>query len=180
MEQIETITAIHHPVRRRIVDHLHLRETSQVGALAAALNQQVGSISHHLRMLERADVVERVESPNGDKRTSWWKLKRATFTWSVTDFDDSPSDRMLAREAERANVALQLRRLDAWKKRASQHPEWEGFSTDTLTWATPQELAELSNALRATLAAWTESIDTDDGQERSPVFFFAHGFPTTP
>ncbi|GAB2517027.1 ArsR/SmtB family transcription factor [Paramicrobacterium agarici] len=180
MEQIETITAIHHPVRRRIVDYLFLHGKTQVGTLARALTQQVGSISHHLRMLERASVVTRVEAPDGDKRSSWWQLAREKFTWSSNDFAERPSDLMLAREAERLNVAAQLRRLEAWKKSAHQHPEWDGFTTDALAWATPAELSALSAALSATLDRWRSSIDSHDGQERSPVFFFAHGFPTIP
>ena len=59
MEQIQAITAVHHPVRRRIFDYLGLYGVSQVTTLAHALDQQVGSISHHLRMLEHADVGAR-------------------------------------------------------------------------------------------------------------------------
>ncbi|WP_167131765.1 winged helix-turn-helix domain-containing protein [Paramicrobacterium chengjingii] len=180
MEQIETITAIHHPVRRRIFEYLYLHGASQVGTLARALEQQVGSISHHLRMLERADIVERTDAPDGDKRASWWAAKRVSFTWSLDDFADSPADALLAREAERANIATQLRRLQEWKKSGSRFPDWDGFSTDTLTWATPDELAGLSAALGATLDAWKQSINTEDGQQRRPVFVFAHGFPTQP
>lgn len=180
MEQIETITAIHHPARRRIVDYLSLHGSTQVGTLARALDQQVGSISHHLRMLERAAVVERADAPDGDKRASWWVLARETFTWSIDDFVDSPSDMMLAREAEHLNLKSQLRRLEAWKKQASKHPDWDGFSTDRLTWASPSELSALSDAIGATLDAWKASIDSADGHERRPVFFFAYGFPTAP
>lgn len=97
MEEIRAITAVHHPVRRRIVDYLGLYGASQVTTLARALDQQVGSISHHLRMLERAGIVERADTPNADKRTSWWQPTRRSFTWSADDFEDSPSNALLAR-----------------------------------------------------------------------------------
>ena len=184
MEEIQAITAIHHPVRRRIVDHLGLYGASQVTALARALEQQVGSISHHLRMLERAGVVERADAPDADRRTSWWKQARRSFTWSADDFEDSPSAALLAREAERTNISTQLRRLKHWHSTKPQRPdpEWSraAFSTDTLAWATPDELAVLSEALRETLESWRAGIDTEDGAARRPVFVFAHGFPTTP
>jgi len=184
MEEIQAITAVHHPVRRRIVDYLGLYGASQVTTLARALDQQVGSISHHLRMLERAGVVERADDPNSDKRTSWWKPARRSFTWSAEDFGDSPSDALLAREAERVNIATQLDRLKAWHRSKPQRsdPEWSraAFSTDTLTWATAEELTALSEALRDTLDAWRAGIDTGDDAVRRPVFVFAHGFPTTP
>ena len=184
MEEIQAITAVHHPVRRRIVDYLGLYGASQVTTLARALDQQVGSISHHLRMLERAGIVERADDPNADKRTSWWKPARRSFTWSVDDFGDSPSDALLAREAERTNISMQLQRLKAWHtgKQQRPEPEWSraAFSTDTLTWATAEELTRLSNALSDTIEAWRAAIDRDDGAQRRPVFIVAHGFPTTP
>ena len=184
MEQIQAITAVHHPVRRRIFDYLGLYGVSQVTTLAHALAQQVGSISHHLRMLERAGVVERADPPNSDKRTSWWQPARRSFNWSADDFEDSPSDALLAREAERTNISSQLRRLKTWHRGKQQRPEPEwssaAFSTDTLTWASADELTQLSKALRETFDAWRSGIELDDGVERRPVFVFAHGFPTTP
>lgn len=184
MEEIQAITAVHHPIRRRIVDYLGLHGNSQVTVIARALNQQVGSISHHLRMLERAGIVERAEARDTDKRTSWWALTRRSFTWSADDFSDSPADALLAREAERTNISTQLQRLTAWhrSKSPAPDPEWSrsAFSTDTLTWASADELAALSEALRDTIEAWRTSIDTDDGNRRRPVFVFAHGFPTAP
>src|SRR5690606_17409551 len=155
---------------------------SQVTTLARALDQQVGSISHHLRMLERAGVVARVDDPNGDRRTSWWRQARRSFSWSADDFSDSPAEALLAREAERANIQHQLRHLQSWHRARSPKPEWarSAFSTDTLTWATPAELASLSRALQETIDAWRSSIDTANGAERQPVFVFAHGFPTAP
>ena len=62
MTSIEILRAVHHPTRRRMVDFLYLHGPSQVGTLARELGEQVGSISHHLRMLERAGVVAHVPS----------------------------------------------------------------------------------------------------------------------
>lgn len=182
MEEIQAITAVHHPMRRRILDYLGLYGTSQVTGLARALDQQVGSISHHLRMLERAGIVERADDPTGDKRTSWWRPSRRSFTWSVDDFADSPADAMLARSAERANINTQIARLSAWHRSGNNDPAWSraAFSTDSLAWASAEELAALSRALAETVDTWRRSIDADDGTERRPVFVFAHGFPTSP
>jgi DNA-binding transcriptional ArsR family regulator len=182
VESIEVITAIHHPVRRRIVDHLVLHEVDQVTAVARALGLQVGSASHHIRVLERAGVAERVEDPNGDRRTSWWRLRRTSFSWSAADFTDRPADALLARESEGANVTAQLSRLRAWRARASDDGEWTqaAFSMDHLGWATAEELAELADALQQTVSRWRRGIDRSDEQERRPVFVFAHGFPTEP
>ena len=182
MEDISVITAVHHPLRRRIFDYLLLYGTSQVTAIARTLDSQVGSISHHLRMLERAGIVERVADPQGDKRTSWWKIARTGFTWSADDYPDSPADALLAREAERTGIRHQLERLQRWyqRHRRGELREYDGFNTETLGWATPDELAELSERVRLTVATWRSEIDREDGQSRTPVFFFARAFPTEP
>lgn len=182
MEQIEAITAVHHPVRRRIVDFLGLHGATQVTTLARALDQQVGSISHHLRMLERAELVERADDPTGDRRTSWWRQSRRSIRWSVEDFSHSPADAVLAREAERLNIMNHVERLQAWHRRTRTTEDWgrAAFSTDTLTWASPAELAELAAAVNATIETWRRQIDTADGVPRRPVFVFGHGFPTAP
>lgn len=177
MEEISVITAVHHPLRRRIVDHLQLHETAQVGALARALNAQVGSISHHLRMLQRAGMVEQVEDPTGDRRTSWWRLARRSLSWSSRDYADSPADAYLAREAQRLNLRHQLERLQQWN-RVSESSPVEAFSTDALAWATAEELADLQHRITDAVDGWRSNIDRQDGQQRMPVFFFAHGFPT--
>lgn len=176
VEEITVITAISHPLRRRIIDRLLLHGPTQVGTLARVFDAQVGSISHHLRMLQKADVVEHIDDPTGDRRTSWWQLAQRSFTWS-TEFD-SPADALLAREAQRANVRHHLDRLQRWDRASAQGDDGYGFSTDALAWATSEEIQELHTRLNALMDDWKTGIDREDGQERRPMFFFAHGFPT--
>ena len=183
MEPIEVITAFAHPTRRRISEHLRLAGPAQVGGLARVLDEQVGSISHHLRMLERVGLVERVPELATDGRTSWWRALPVSLSWSADDFPDSAADRARVRAAERANVQHHLDKLAAWWRRRAEAPlPWRraAFTVDELTRATPAELERLSSALVETLRVWRESVDLDDGQDRAPVFVLAHGFPTTP
>ncbi|WP_442938242.1 MULTISPECIES: ArsR/SmtB family transcription factor [unclassified Nocardioides] len=184
MTSIETLRAVHHPTRRRIMEYLGVHGPSQVTTLAGALDEQVGSISHHLRMLERVEIVERAPELSTDGRTSWWRTPPDnTITWSVDDFADNPADRMQAKAAEKLNVEFQIGKLAAWKRskdRADAVWREAAFSSDTSTLASADELAELSGLLQETVRAWVASIDRTDGRERQPVFVFAHGFPTRP
>ncbi|MFS0912501.1 ArsR/SmtB family transcription factor [Microbacterium sp. 179-I 3D2 NHS] len=182
MEDISVITAVHHPLRRRIYDYLLLYGTSKVTTLARALESQVGSISHHLRMLERAGVVERVPDHDGDGRTSWWRAERRGLSWSTDDFADSPADALLAREAQRQGIRLQLERLQRWHRNRADpaYADYDGYSSDTTAWATPEELNDLSDRLQSAVREWQASIDTDDGRDRTPVFLFTHAFPSVP
>lgn len=184
MTSIETLRAIYHPTRRRIIDYLGIHGASQVTTLAHAFDEQVGSVSHHLRMLERAGVVERAPELAQDGRTSWWRVPpERTFSWSVDDFADNPADRMQAKAAEKLDVEHQFGKLATWKREAGRAgTDWRtaAFSSSTTTLATSAELTELQELLQETTRAWTESIDKDDGQERMPVFVFTHGFPSQP
>lgn len=180
MEDITAITALHHPLRRRIFDYLLLHGMSQVTTIARALELQVGSISHHLRMLERAGIVTRGDDPTGDRRTSWWLLARHSMTWSADDFSDSPASAVLAREAERQVIRMQLDRLQRWR-RVQHEPrfaDFDAFSTELLAWASADELRDLAERVRLALADWHASIDLDDGAERVPMFFYSRSFPT--
>jgi predicted ArsR family transcriptional regulator len=181
MTSIETLRAVHHPIRRRMVEYLHLHGPTQVGTLARELGQQVGSTSHHLRMLERVGVVAPAPELATDGRTSWWRIEQASISWAVDDFGDDAASLHQARAAERLNVEHQLGRLAAWKRESDRaDPAWRraAFSSDFVALATSAELTALSEALDATVRAWRDGLpDVPDG-DRSPVFVFAHGFPT--
>ncbi|MFP3787243.1 hypothetical protein, partial [Burkholderia sp. SIMBA_024] len=62
----------------------------------------------------------------------------------------------------------------------ADYADYDGYSTDSTAWASPAELQDLSMRLLATIRDWQESIDVRDGQDRTPVFLFAHAFPSEP
>lgn len=181
---IETLRAVHHPTRRRIIDYLKVHGPSQVGTLARALDQQVGSISHHLRMLERADVVERAGELQTDGRTSWWRLCRLSLTWAPDDFETA-SDRFQARVAEKANAEHHFGRLAQWMRTSeSASEEWRrgAFAADFVVAATPDELEEIGALLAETVHRWRDRVEAraDDGATREATMIFMHGFRFRP
>ena len=183
MTSIETLRAVMQPTRRRMIEYLYLHGPCQVGTLAHALDQQVGSISHHLRMLERAGVVSQAAELATDGRTSWWRLVQSSISWSVDDFNTDPAARMEAKAAERVNIDHQLTKLAAWKRASDgAGEEWRraAFNSGLIASATPAELDALHQALVRTWREWRDAIDVDDGHDREPVFIFTHGFPSAP
>ena len=77
---------------------------------------------------------------------------------------------------------MQIGRLQRWHRRRGEPAvaAYDASDTETTAWATPEELRDLSARVLQAVQDWQRSIDADDGQERTPVFFFAHAFPTEP
>ena len=188
------LVALHHPVRRRIFEHLHVQGPATVGALAAALGQQVGSISHHLKTLEKVGFVEPAPELARDRRESWWRALTREVTWSVTDFADSPTDLLLATAAERANLQHHTDKVLGWFTEREEHDgAWVEAAFSTEVWAHPtsDELGDLQRRLDALLRTWKSECDEAARREREtgdeaaaarrlPVFVFAHGNPSRP
>ena len=59
------IAAIHHPLRRRLIDLLGVDGPATASQLAERTGELVGNISHHLKVLHEAGLVER------DRRGTW-------------------------------------------------------------------------------------------------------------
>jgi DNA-binding transcriptional ArsR family regulator len=190
----DELAALHHPVRRRILELLQVDGPATVGTMAAALGQQVGSISHHLKTLERTGFVVPAADLARDKRESWWRSVPREVTWSVTDYAGSPTETLLATAAEHANLQHHNDKVLTWFSVREEYDEaWvdAAFATEHWARANPEELADLGRRVYALLAEWggecTSAADREReaGDEaalaaRTPVFVFAHGNPSRP
>jgi hypothetical protein len=81
------------------------------------------------------------------------------------------------------NLEYQLHQLRQWDAQSDEEKvRWSSgpFSTDTWLRLTDDELSELRDEVIAVLSRWEDREVPDDGLERSPVFFFAHGVPGQP
>lgn len=55
-----------------------------------------------------------------------------------------------------------------------------GESVDSWLRLDDDELAEFFVELQVLIRRWADRETPDDGRDRSPVFFFAHGIPARP
>src|SRR4051812_41469535 len=180
---IDKIAAMAHPVRRKILDLLSAYGPASVGSLARDAEQRVGSVSHHLKMLARAGLVEEAPELARDRRESWWRIVRASWSWSVADFDDDPAGRVVAEAAERDQLRGCVEKVHGWFDQRDEYDRaWRlaAFSTTSRLNLTAEELDELGRRLSDVMAAFAESIDTSDGQERESVFAFSYAVPSAP
>lgn len=73
VEDSAALRAVANPIRMRILGTLRVDGVQTVGSISSRIKEASGVVSYHLGQLARAGFVERVESPDGDRRKSWWK-----------------------------------------------------------------------------------------------------------
>ncbi|MEU8347221.1 transcriptional regulator, ArsR family [Actinomadura meyerae] len=176
------LAAMSHPLRRRLLDVLKVYGPATASALAGRTDQAVANISHHLKVLGAAGLI--VEAPElaKDRRERWWRLAEPELRWVTGDFDDDPARQAVAGAAASLALDRQVGLVRAWHAVREERQDWNGaaFSVDTWLHLTPAELGEFERELLALLGRWEERAVPDDGRQREPVFFFAHGVPAQP
>lgn len=172
-----------HPLRRRLLNLLKLDGPSTASVLAQRTGQAVGNISHHLRTLAAADLIEEVPELARDRREHWWRRTAVTLRWSSSDFAGDAVSDAVARAAGSLDLDYQLSVVRHWAESPEQErARWPDgpFSTNSWMRVTDAELAEFSAEMVALIKRWADRQLPDDGQERGPVFVFARGTPGQP
>jgi DNA-binding transcriptional ArsR family regulator len=168
----KVLAAVSHPLRRRLMELLHLDGPATASILAAKTGQAVGNISHHMKVLAAAKLVEVAPELARDQRERWWKRSVKTIRWASADFPDDP----VAEAAEVLTLDHQTAVAREWlATRDTYPPEWRGvaFSTDTWMRLSAAELDELNERVLLLLAEFENRTEPGDGVERRPVFFAA-------
>jgi DNA-binding transcriptional ArsR family regulator len=182
---VEQIAASSHPVRRRLLEVLGVNGPATASQLADHTGQMVGNVSHHLKMLARAGLVEEAPELAKDRRERWWRHVPLSLSWSVAEVRGDPIGEAVAVAAEHENLELHLGRVRGWlaaRDGSDQYDEaWTpaAFSTDTWVHATPDELTELGEAINALLMEFRAS-HRDHSPGRETCYVFAHGVPSMP
>lgn len=186
-ELAELLVAFHHPLRRWLTEILGVQGPANVGQLAAATGLAVGSVSHHLKVLHRQDLIEPAPELARDTRESWWKLKPRAMTWSVEDFDQGTLGRRVAQTAEVENLRFQVRAMQEWLRRGpDESPGWRmaATSTDTYVSATEEQVRDLGARLSELFRGWSAdckaAADEHPEDARRPVRAIARVFPSEP
>ena len=184
MTDARVLTAMAHPLRRRLLDVLRVHGPATASVLAERTGQAVGNVSHHMRILAESGLVEEAPELARDRRERWWRRASGNITWSVPHADDSgAAEDAIGRAAEVLNLERQVAFVRRWldvtgeeSERWSQGP----FSTDAWVRVTPVELRAFGDEIMAVVVRWATREIPDDGQERFSAFAFAHGVPAEP
>jgi DNA-binding transcriptional ArsR family regulator len=182
---IEQVAASGHPVRRRLLEVLGVDGPATASQLAVRTDQLVGNVSHHLKMLARAGLVEEAPELAKDRRERWWRYVPISLSWSLADLRGDPVGEAVAISAEHENVELHLNRVRGWMAARDGSDDYDeawtqaAFSTESWVWATPEELDELGEAMNTLLVEFHAS-HREPAPGRESCFVFAHGVPSKP
>ncbi|MEU7852997.1 helix-turn-helix domain-containing protein [Nonomuraea sp. NPDC049141] len=177
------LAAMAHPVRRRLLDLLKLDGAGTASALAQRTGEAVGNVSHHLRALAAAGLIEEAPELARDRRERWWRRTSEKLCWSSADFAEDAAGEAIARALESLNLERQVGHVRRWADQPqSEQERWQRgpFSTETWIQATDDELAQFAAEIIAVMDKWAERDIPDDGKERATVFTFARGVPGQP
>ncbi len=181
------LVAFHHPLRRWLTELLGVEGPANVGQLAARTGLAVGSVSHHLKILHRQDLIQPAPELAHDTRESWWRLKPRSMTWSIEDFAEGTLGRRVAQTAEAENLRFQVRAMQEWLRRAPAEPSgWRGAanSVDTYVSATQDQVRDFADRLATLVSEWSSECMNDAADhpevERRPIRAIARVFPSDP
>ena len=179
----KVLAAMAHPLRRRLLDVLRVYGPATVSSLSDHTGERVGNVSHHLKVLAGADLIDEAPDLAKDRREHWWRLRAASLRWSSQDFHNDPAGDAIAQAALSLSLEHHVSAVRAWYAASEdQHAHWDdaAFSTDKWLQLTPVELAELSHEVIDLFERWaTRTIPADDVQ-REPVLMFGYGIPSRP
>lgn len=176
----DEISALSNARRRELVDLLNVHGPASVGKLAEVSQMAVGSVSHHVRVLARAGLVEPAPEYAADTRESWWRTSGRSSRWSSRSFREGTAGEQLARLATTANLDYLIKAVRRWDA-AGPQPGWEGTVVDVLVNATPDELAQLGRQMGQLVTHFakecrTRELDAPE-EPRRPVRLMCLVFP---
>lgn len=177
------LTAMAHPLRRRLLDILRVDRAATASGLSRKTEQAVGNISHHLHVLARAGLIEEAPELARDQRERWWRRSSESIRWSALDADADPADVAVGTAAEAINLEHQLALTRSWLQKRERFAEpWQraAFSSDGWLHLTVDELQRFDTELNELLLRWSSGGAFDEDPDRESVFVFARGFPAAP
>jgi DNA-binding transcriptional ArsR family regulator len=178
---VSVIAAIQHPLRRRLLDLLQVDGPATASRLAAATGELVGNMSHHLKVLASAGVIEEAPELAKNRRERWWRVADRSEYWSIADAKGDPAGELVTASAEDANLARHVGKVRQWFDMRYRYDEpWvrAAYATERWLTLTPERLDELSERIEDVVREYAENPSVGDDADR--VFFFAHAVPAEP
>ena len=163
------LKALSHPTRLRILTVMS--DTKPV---------TVGTVSYHLKQLEKAGFVTQTPSPDGDNRRSCWLAAQSRLEINA----DAAVDSAMATTMDQVSSTF---RQEAWQRYRSASDNLPKQWTDpTVTSSsvlrlTSEEYARMSQELRELFNTWTSrDLAHEEGDGSQPVMLNIDAFRWLP
>src|SRR3712207_4168197 len=165
IRDVAVLKAVAHPLRRRLMDVLRVDGPSMPSVLARPTGQAVANVSHHLRVLAEAGLIEEAPELARNRKEHWWRMVDARLSWNPDDFTADPAGMAAADAAESLGLQRQIDLISTWLgSPASREGPWSAsaFSSDVWLRLTPAELADLGAEIRQVVDRYHGRPDTPD------------------
>lgn len=173
MPETSEIKALSNDLRMRIYLLLRVEGKKTVGQICDTLSVPVGSVSYHVSILESAGLVEKADSPDGDKRKSWWK---ARCGGKRPKLDASDVAESYQRQEQAAYDEVYKRYLE-WQAEEGIEPSTCEKRHDAVFELTQDEMKELASDIDKLFDKWQKIEDSHNGLEpTSRIYFLSHAF----
>ncbi|MFE9957941.1 winged helix-turn-helix domain-containing protein [Micromonospora sp. NPDC005299] len=175
---VDTLRALAHPLRLRILDAVALYGPVTATEVAERVGESPANCSWHLRQLARYGFV--TEAGGGTGRQRPWRLVTDGHRWG--DGEESPELAQAGDMAVRVLLDLEYRKLRDWMAvRRQQSPVWRdaAFFNQFIGWYTPDELHELQEEIRGLLGRHLNRLGDPAARPPGsrPVRLMAWGVP---
>ncbi|MEU9183082.1 helix-turn-helix domain-containing protein [Streptomyces sp. NPDC048484] len=160
------LKALAHPLRLKILRHLAVSGPATSTTLAAALGENTGTLSYHLRRLERGGFIEDVpERPNSRER--WWRAVRGLDVRRPAQGELTDGERAVAGALDRMRLDEDI---ELARRFTEGHAESEGWmrGSRSLSHLTKDEVTAFHDAYLDLLARFARGPE-DAPPDAKPV-----------
>jgi DNA-binding transcriptional ArsR family regulator len=176
---LESLKALAHPLRVRIIDTLSTYGSFTASGLAERLGESSGSMSYHLRQLEKHDFIREVDG-KGTGRERWWERTPGAIELTSKDVQASEAGRQATRLVVREFGILKENALADFIETADSLPEeWSEASAISTAHAfvTADELKEFNEHIFTLIRDFAEARRGKQPPGTRPIEFHYNSFP---
>ncbi|WUR82489.1 helix-turn-helix domain-containing protein [Streptomyces phaeochromogenes] len=138
------LKALAHPLRLKILRHLAVSGPATSTTLAAALGENTGTLSYHLRRLERGGFIEDVpERPNSRER--WWRAVRGLDVRRPAQDEMTDGERAVAGALDRMRLDEDIELARRFTEEQAESDGWMRGSR-SLSHLTKEEVTAFHDA----------------------------------
>ncbi len=167
----QTLRALAHPLRMRLLGLLRVDGPSTASRLGARVGESSGATSYHLRELARYGFVEDA-ADLGTGRERWWRAAHEITSWDNDAFDPD-----LVTVLQRQIVEARARLYTGWLADLGDVPDTAQFG-DRLLHLTPEQTRRLGAELSALLERWQDLASAEPGTAgTTPVVVVTDALP---